>query len=85
MNFYCSHSALRQSDSSMYGTLLLMIMVKLDNLGYGIFVKRNILKGEFVASYEGERITQVEGEKRLQHDSDKSYLYFVAYKNERFW
>eukprot|EP00111_Clytia_hemisphaerica_P016005 TCONS_00047342-protein len=54
------------------------------SIGFGVFAKRNIKKGEFVASYEGERITHAEGSKRLQEDTDRSYLYFVAHKREKF-
>ena len=60
---------------------------------YGIFAKRDIFKGEFIASYEGERISISEGEKQLQGDQDsiesqdnlRRYLYFVKYKSEQFW
>uniref|UniRef100_A0A7M5WYP1 non-specific serine/threonine protein kinase n=1 Tax=Clytia hemisphaerica TaxID=252671 RepID=A0A7M5WYP1_9CNID len=57
-----------------------------DLIGYGVFAKRLITKGEFIASYEGERITCKEGENRLskQDDNDKSYLYFVSHRKTNF-
>lgn len=56
------------------------------NVGYGVFAKREIKKGEFIASYEGERITVIEGERRIKEEPQvRSYLYFVTHKKQKFW
>ncbi|XP_057290065.1 uncharacterized protein LOC130612732 isoform X2 [Hydractinia symbiolongicarpus] len=53
-----------------------------DIIGYGVFTKEDICKGDFVVEYKGELITEVEGYKReKEYDIQNSGSYLYFFKN----
>ena len=71
----------------LYSTVNALVLFIYNQIftGYGVFAARDILKGEFVAEYVGERITVEEGERRLSNTFGRSYMYFVTHKKQKFW
>ena len=57
-------------------------------LGYGVFTKRAIKKGELVLNYDGELIDEavaVGREKQYEAEGKGSYLFFFMQNNKRMW
>ena len=57
-------------------------------LGYGVFTKRAIKKGELVLNYNGELIDEavaVGREKQYEAEGKGSYLFFFMQNNKRMW
>ena len=56
-------------------------------LGYGVFTKKEIGKGDFICEYEGEHITGDEGSRRMDAEdaSNGSFIYFFNHENKTFW
>ena len=57
-------------------------------LGYGVFTKKAIKKGEQVLNYDGELIDGVVAvgrEKQYETKRKRSYLFFFNQNNKRMW
>ena len=56
------------------------------SVGYGLFSKRNIDKGEFLAEYAGEVISDEEADKREdQYTDDVNFLYRFRVNGIKLW
>jgi len=56
-------------------------------LGSGVFAQSNIEKGQLIVLYEGELVTNEEGERRHAKYStqDGSFLFFFSHKGNKLW
>lgn len=56
-------------------------------LGSGVFAEKYIEKGRLVVLYEGELITEEEGERRHAKytTEDGSFLFFFSHKGNKLW
>ena len=57
-------------------------------LGYGVFTKKQIKKGELILNYHGElidEVTAVGREKQYDVEGKGSFLFFFMQNNKRMW
>ena len=54
---------------------------------YGVFTTKYIAKGDFICEYDGELLTEVEGEQRRDEYKDKeaSFVYFFEHNGYKLW
>jgi SET domain-containing protein len=50
----------------------------LSSVGCGVFAKKSIHQGDFIAEYRGEVISWEEGERRLRKPGGGSFIFFVG-------
>ena len=55
-------------------------------VGFGIFVTKDIDPGSFLCEYDGELLSNVEGEKRSKEGKLRAnYLFYLHHKCKKYW
>ena len=65
--------------------LLIYFIYNCSYIGFGVFTKKDILKGEFILEYSGKSVTLDEGRKLLEKSNGRCFVYNYKHKEHHYW
>lgn len=81
MHLYLSQYVTKQSDITFFIGYVFILT------GRGVFALHKFCKGDFVAEYRGDCITEAEAERRkeLYHPSCWGFLFYLKWRGKTWW